>query len=418
MTIFSQQTYLQKHRFAPKQIKSTPSDQLGIAVVIPVYRETRLIQTLESLEQCQKPDCDVETILVVNAGTHASAETHQINENCIQQVQNWQKTAQKQFNYHILNFPSLARKHAGVGLARKIGMDEAVERFEQIENPDGIILCLDADTLVLPNYLIEVERHFRTHPKSWACSIYFEHPLDGDEFDERVYRAIVYYELYLRYYVEALRYAGHPYAFHTVGSAMAAKSFAYQRLGGMNRRKAGEDFYFLQKFIQEGRLTELNNTTVIPSPRPADNVPFGTGKSVIEWLQSGESNYKSYDFRIFEDLKIFLEKVPDLYDQPMTNMPKSISVFLEENDFESKLAEIRLHVTSQAAFVKRFFKWFNGLKVLQFVHFTRDHFYPNVEIEKCAQALYKGKYGSEIIFSEEENVSQKWLLTFREMALS
>ena len=33
----------------------------------------------------------------------------------------------------------------GVGLARKTGMDEAVRRFNAINNPEGIILNLDAD---------------------------------------------------------------------------------------------------------------------------------------------------------------------------------------------------------------------------------------------------------------------------------
>ncbi|MEZ4848575.1 MAG: hypothetical protein R3B93_08135 [Bacteroidia bacterium] len=70
------------------------------------------------------------------------------------------------------------------------------------------------------------------------------------------------------------------HAFHCVGSSMAVRSIAYQKRGGMNRRKAGEDFYFLQKFIAEGTLAELSTTKVIPSPRASEKVPFGTGRAI------------------------------------------------------------------------------------------------------------------------------------------
>ena len=42
----------------------------------------------------------------------------------------------------------------GVGLARKTGMDEAVRRFDIINNPEGVILSLDADCTVEHNYFV------------------------------------------------------------------------------------------------------------------------------------------------------------------------------------------------------------------------------------------------------------------------
>ena len=38
-------------------------------------------------------------------------------------------------------------KDAGVGLARKTGMDEALYRFNMLGKPEGIILSYDADSL-------------------------------------------------------------------------------------------------------------------------------------------------------------------------------------------------------------------------------------------------------------------------------
>src|SRR5690606_5551781 len=131
-----------------------------------------------------------------------------------------------------------------VGLARKIGMDEALRRLDRAGRLDGVIACFDADCTCDPNYLVEVERFFRENPKAPGCSIYFEHPLSGPA-EPGIYQAVARYELHLRYYIEALRHAGFPHAFHTIGSSMAARASAYLQQGGMNKRQAGEDFYFL-----------------------------------------------------------------------------------------------------------------------------------------------------------------------------
>ena len=36
-----------------------------------------------------------------------------------------------------------------------------------------------------------------------------------------------------------------------------------------------------------------------------------------------------------------------------------------------------------AGFRKRFFAWFDGFRVLKFVHFARDNFYPNVPLNEA-----------------------------------
>src|SRR5690606_30362640 len=103
----------------------------------------------------------------------------------------------------------------------------------------GLIISLDADTLVEPNYLQALRKEFDLQD-AWAAVIDFAHPLAGPVEQQA---AILAYEIHLRYHVLGLRYAGSPYAFHTVGSAMACTAEAYVAAGGMNRRQAGEDFY-------------------------------------------------------------------------------------------------------------------------------------------------------------------------------
>ena len=204
---------------------------------------------------------------------------------------------------HIIKAYDLPKKNAGVGLARKIGMDEAVRRFEAIGNRRGIMACFDADCTCTNNYLLAIQQFYTKNPHSNAALVYFEHPLSGELSDEETYRGILHYELHLRYLKNALQYTTHPFSYYTIGSCISVTSKAYQKQGGMNKRKAGEDFYFLQKIAALGPLGEINSATVYPSPRASDRVPFGTGKAINDLLVSGPDSQLTYHPDIFKELK-------------------------------------------------------------------------------------------------------------------
>ncbi len=128
--------------------------------------------------------------------------------------------------------------------------------------------------------------NFYNRKERKACSIRFEHPLSGSEFPDEVYRYVTMYELHMRYFYQAVKYSGYPYAFHAIGSAIAFRASAYLKAGGMNRKQAGEDFYFIQKLIPQGGFFALNSTTVHPSPRTSDRVPFGTGAVISKLIET------------------------------------------------------------------------------------------------------------------------------------
>ncbi|HOO90382.1 MAG TPA: hypothetical protein PLA74_06125, partial [Syntrophales bacterium] len=163
-------------------------------------------------------------------------------------------------------------KSAGVGFARKIGLDLSLELFDYDTDSIKLLLCLDADTLVEPAYLAAVRDSFEKEQLT-AAVIAFAHQ-EADSADEQA--AICCYELFLRYYVLGLRWAASPYAFHSIGSTMACTAEAYAAVRGMNKRRAGEDFYFLDKLAKIGRVGRITATTVHPSARPSGRVPFGT----------------------------------------------------------------------------------------------------------------------------------------------
>ena len=382
--------YLQKYGFINQQIVDFVSSDIGIIIVIPCFNEDDLISTLSSIANCDRPSCGVEVIVVFNSGE--STPQHVVNQNKVaqDQMKEWKDSYSGAYKFYKINVPNLPKKHAGVGLARKIGMDEAVARFHSI-NKDGVIVCFDADARCSSNYLTEIEQHFKLFPESPGCSIHFEHPLFGSEFPQEVYDGIINYELHLRYYNQCLKYANLPYAYHTVGSSMAVKSKAYQKQGGMNKRKAGEDFYFIHKIIALGDFSEIKTTKVIPSPRISDRVPFGTGKAIGDWVTNGSDVYFSYNFSIFEEIKAFVNLIPLFYSNDIVSIELSnvFIDFLQSVHFKEKLQEIKKNTTDIDSFRKRFFVWFDAFQVLKLVHFMRDNGYPNKELIICSHEFLR-----------------------------
>jgi len=410
--------YLQNKTFLDQQIFDQVPGELGMIVVIPCFNEPDLISTLNSLFNCNETEKIVEVIVVVNSSENVSQEISSQNQKTISEAAIWILDHQsKKLKFYLINAPNLPKKHAGVGLARKIGMDEAVRRFENIGNKNGIIVGFDADSSCDINYLTEIEKYFNENLKITAASIHFEHPVSG-KLDSKNYTGIINYELHLRYYIQSLRHSDFPFAYHTIGSSFAVRSETYQLQGGMNKRQAGEDFYFLQKIIPLGNYGEIVETKVIPSPRPSDRVPFGTGRAIGDYLRNEKAEFLTYNPKTFFDLKEFIKVIPNLYmaDESgfksiLASLPESIKAFLENVGLKSNLEEIQRNSSSYESFEKRFFRWFNGFQVLKFVHFSRDHFYPNINVAEAAVEFLKSKH----ITIPNKNSELKLLLIFREL---
>ncbi len=373
-----------------------PNLGLKLCIIIPCYDESHLSLTLDSLARNQNIMGLVEVYVVINDSINDGFEIQAMNKNTCASTLKWiSKQAHTQIKFYVIDAQRLPAKDAGVGLARKIGMDLAAHRFASMHNLDGIILNLDADCEVQDNYIQVVQQSFNASKNCQAASIYFEHPLSPN-LPEAEYVGIVNYELFLRYYIRGLTYAGHPHAYHTLGSCMAVTAKRYLSEGGMNKRKAGEDFYFLHKLIPLGKFKNIVATTIYASSRPSHRVPFGTGKAIQQWIDSDQQSYKTYHPQIFKDIKTFLAHIPLLWETnsnislELSSMPKSIQDFLNQSgpdDFEKHINEIKSNSTSLERFMSRFFRWFNGFKVLKYVHYARDHHHANIPIEIAANEL-------------------------------
>ena len=397
--------YLRKQQLSPALPETPAHSALGVVVVIPCHDEPDVLQTLESLHRCHRPRGAVEVLMILNASERDHDDLRRRNQTMMERVNAWRMEHEEpRFRFWTLNFPRLPARHAGVGLARKIGMDAAVARFVAAGNPHCIVASLDADCDCDSDYLISLESHFEGYPNTRACTIYFEHALSGP-LEGALYQAIARYELSLRYYRHGLQYAKFPFAHYTVGSCLAVRCDFYARHGGMNRRKAGEDFYFLNKLIAVGGVSENTSTRVMPGVRASTRTPFGTGRALNNHLTEARKPWTSYDPRVFRDLAALVAGVDSYYEmaprgwQTLTSLSDCMREYLLANGIVHKHAEIRANCANRESFRKRFFQWFDGLRALKFIHHATRHAYPRQPLEQACLTLLdwqklRGEFGA------------------------
>jgi len=387
-------TYLEERALFPEIVKEAPDKQTGIIVVVPAYNEPEITRLLDSLALCTEPDCKTEVIIVVNAPASADEESLENNNKTLRNIESWKRQNRRCF-FRLFGFIAEASVAGwGVGLARKTGMDEALRRFNSINKPEGIILNLDADCLVEQNYFTEVCNELLRRKDRLACSIYFEHPLSGIDFPGSIYEYIILYELHLRYYFQGLAFSGFPYVFHTIGSAIGVKALSYVKAGGMNRRQAGEDFYFVQKLVPAGGYFNLNSTTVYPSPRTSLRVPFGTGASITKLKEGNGDSLLTYNMLAFKELRILFSMVEKIYELNTEELkgyykvlPQGLKSFFSEDEWIKKMAEIRNNTSGLPSFKKRFFGWFNMFKIVKYLNHVHSEIFEKRAVEISASEL-------------------------------
>ena len=383
-------TYLERYAYPVKLFSDSPNEAIKISIVIPCHNEPDILSSLISLNDC-KPVAGIEVIIIVNESDNCKDEVRQQNLTTLREIDSWKDTTKLNFSlltHHLIS----PEKTAGVGLARKVGMDEAARRFEQIKKRNGVICCFDADSTCSPNYLESVSRHFiMNKPMPHGAAVYFEHVMPEDKGQRA---GIIQYELHLRYYVHALRLIGYPYAHQTVGSSMIVRSDIYQKIGGMNKRKAGEDFYFLHRLMPTGSFIDIKDAIIYPSARISDRVPFGTGKAMAKWQDEEPAAYHTYSLQSFLDLQKLLSKVEKYYQADiietealLNKIPESIKQFLLTNDFTQTLVRINKQSNNLSTFIDKWYQYFDGFKILKYIHYARENYYPDKPVAEEALSL-------------------------------
>ncbi len=294
------------------------------------------------------------------------------------------------------------RKH-GVGMARKSLMDAIAEEA----CADDIIVSMDADTTYAADYYDVVAKRLQLFPSALAVAVPYYHPLPHQS---DAARAILRYEIYMRYYALNMYSRNIPYARTALGSAIALRVWAYKRVGGMTPHAGGEDFYLLQKLAKAGDVIDYCDAVVYPSGRFSSRVPIGTGPAMIKGAGGDWSGYPFYPPALFHKVKKTFGLFEELYEKdlstPMTTFLQSI--FREEDIW----GPLRKNFKTRKQFVRACHQKVDGLRIRQFMR--RQHLDEPTDDLTVLNTFLREKYATFVPESGFENTPVERLDAIRE----
>ena len=284
----------------------------------------------------------------------------------------------------------------GVGLARKIGADIALELIAAGRVRHVFVAMVDADATLPEDYFGRIAE---LDPAcSGAVFPLWHEPSGTDDVD----RATALYEIRLRYFQRGLQWADSPYAFHTVGSTMVVHALCYAQVRGVPLRQAGEDFYLLGKLSKLRPLARLRGEPVRLASRFSDRVPFGTGPESAKLARGHEFTLYHPDcFAAVRDVtrglrrlagfpcvsgqpcaepeaskpRASAERAPDQdeIEELLSRMSPPVRGFLESQGAVRAWQTLREQAPNLPSRLWRLHDWFDGFRTLKLIHHVRDH---------------------------------------------
>ena len=402
------QKYLAKYGSTKWKLESEIDKRYDCAVVVPAIAEyENLVTLLNSLsENIFNKDYQVIIIFVINNFQSSLKEVQEDNRKSLFLLD---AILKNDYTFHpvvnkfiasglSIGFVDVASKGfeipgktGGVGLARKIGMDIALTVFDYSKPCKQILICLDSDCTVEKNYIQTIISSFNQNNFN-AAVINYEHPLTGD--NENI-KAIICYEIFLRYYELGLKYAGSQYSFQTIGSAIACDYEAYIKIEGMNKQKAAEDFYFLEKLAKHYRVGKIKTTKVFPSPRRSWRVPFGTGQRINRFYSKSHDEYLLYDPESFNILKEWLELFHsekilsgEDYLQKANKISPELCNFMSEQNLKEAWNKIISNSKDELQIKLQKHRWFDGFRTLKLIHHLRDAAFPLINMFDALDEMF------------------------------
>jgi hypothetical protein len=296
-------------------------------------------------------------------------------------------------------------KRDGVGHARKALMDA----ISAVAGPDDLIVSLDADTVMPGGYLRSLVAAFTRHPAACGLAARYYHPLTQDD---DVTRAMLGYEIYMRYYALNLWRIGSPYSFTALGSAIALPVRVYRRLGGLTPRSSGEDFYFLQKLTKHGRVLHWSEFAVAPATRKSRRVPVGTGQAILAACEGLHADrYPLYAAELFDRVEQTTAVFPALFRHRATT---PLDDFLrEKTNTDDPWQPLRENHKTLERFVSACHERLDGLRILQYL---KAEFRRAPSDDRATLLEWLARHGSSLPGTEAE--ADRWGAILEERGLA
>ena len=337
-------------------------------IIIPAYAENLYLErTLDSInEQEVKLLNQTLVIIVINNSSDDSQNIKNNNALTYQHIIN----LNYKFEFILIDcFSSryaLSKKDAGVGLARKIGMDYCIK----FSNQSSLFCSLDADTIINKNYLRTIAKEYINNLFGTAV-VNFKHQKNNIP---KIQKAIIEYENLLKDIAIKIRKTGSPYGFVSMGSTIVCSMEAYVSIGGIPPKRATEDFYFLQNLAKYKPIHIINEILVYPSSRAEERVYLGTGfrmKNISNNIPFNDLYIRS---EAYKDLKYLYQIIELNWNKKSTEIisylaenNSKLQQYLEKNNFIKVFENIQKNIINKRQLLNQFHRWFDSLKIYKFL---------------------------------------------------
>lgn len=337
-------------------------------IIIPAYSEFEyLFNTLNTINN--QSSLLIDDLLVVIVINNSNTEDQHIVKN---NMKTYNALIKKKYKFEFIAIDcfskkfALSNKIAGVGIARKIGMDYCI----QYSAADSLFCCLDADTIIAADYLKIIDAQFKKLRFSTAV-VNFSHQLNDNP---KINAIVMQYEKLLKKIANKINDTGSPYGYVSMGSTIVCSCKAYIAIGGIQPLKATEDFYFLQQLAKYNSIHKIKNILVYPSARSEQRVYLGTGYRIKNF--SKNKSFQDLDIMPdgFHALKLIYNIVDKnwmLSSNKISNLFKSIDLkvyeYMKNNNFIYIFNQIKKNTDNKQQCQNQFNNWFDNLKIYKFL---------------------------------------------------
>jgi hypothetical protein len=413
----AQRKYLERHAEAEVDCSENWPDEAGPyahVLCVPAYGEGQSL--LDMLSSVPTPgNQPILIILIVNQQESAPTWARHTNEWVLNGLRNNSDSLRRltphvewiRSSLHDLLLVDRTQDGSclppdqGVGLARKIAADIALQLQAQGIVESSWIHCTDADALVPSDYFEREPKPEESKSHTVSALVHdFRHDFSSETDSGR---AILRYEIYLRYYVLGLREARSPYAYHSIGSTISIDGLCYARVRGFPKRLAAEDFHMLAKLAKVGRIESTRGTPIVLSARASDRVPFGTGAAIRKdrLRQEQGDDFRAYDPEVFRWLSLWLRAMRDFGDPDCrgedlrSHLQRHCREELSARDallLHDVLEEIGAIARANKAaerprnIARSLEESFDALRTLRFIHTLRDRRFPDIALGQAVVA--------------------------------
>ena len=372
-------------------------------VVVPAYAEASSF--VDGYREAARRAGSVLLVVVLNGRIGAEEKIHAANEACFRglaerySLREFRKGAwlgqDARLTVLVVDRFTVGRRlpfRQGVGLARKIGADLGLELVATRRVRHPFLAFTDADAQLPGDYF---ERIASLDADCSAALFPFWHERTGLA---AIDRATALYEIRLRYYRRGLAWAGSPYAFHTVGSTIAVHALWYALARGVPRRRAGEDFYLLNKLSKLRPLTCLKGDPIRLCSRLSERVPFGTGAESARLARGAAAElYHRECFLAVRQVTSALRRLAQeavgtdavgwsaAISHIFSDMDVTVQEFLEAQGAPDIWRRVCQNATDSGMRSHRLHEWFDAFRTLKLIHWVRDHGAPSTPWYEAVQ---------------------------------